>query len=356
MTAYLIRRVIQMMIVLLVSTMVIYTLLNLAPGGPFTGMRALADTKSRVTVQQIERMEEMLGLDKPPQIRYVAWLLGDTWMGVLNEDWAGDSRGIIRADFGDSFTERRSVIDMMKGRIAKTVALTGLSGLLALLVAVPIGIYSAVKQYSKSDYAVTLFAFIGVAIPSFWFGLMMIIMFGGLFNRWGLPFMPAGGWQSLRPPREGSVLHYLGADPGSTLDIAVHLFMPVLVLSLLQMAGWTRFMRTSMLEVLQMDYVRTARAKGLGERIVITKHALRNALIPLVTIITFELPALFSGTIITETVFAIPGMGKLYIDALSSADYPVTQAYLLIVAALTVIATLLSDILYTIVDPRIRFS
>ncbi len=355
MTAYLIRRVIQMVIVLLVSTMVIYTLLNLAPGGPFDALRSLGDRKERVTAQQIDRMEELLGLDKPPQIRYIAWLTGDTWMGVLNDEWAGDSRGIIRADFGDSFRERRSVVDMMKGRIGKTVVLTGLSGLVALLVAIPIGIFSAVKQYSKSDYAVTFFAFIGVAIPSFWFGLMMIIVFGGMFKRWGLPYMPAGGWLEHRPPQDGSVLQYLGAEPGSVLDIGVHLLMPVLVLSLLQMAGWTRFMRTSMLEVLQMDYVRTARAKGLSERVVITKHALRNALIPLITIITFELPALFSGTIVTETVFAIPGMGKLYVDALGSYDYPVTQAYLLIVAALTVVATLLSDILYTVVDPRIRF-
>ena len=254
MTAYLIRRVIQMMLVLLVSTMAIYTLLNLAPGGPFDALRTMADQKSRVSEAQIGRMEAMLGLDKPPQIRYVAWLLGDTWLGVVNEDWAGDSKGVLRADFGDSFKKRRPVIDMMQGRIGKTVALTGLSAIFALLVAIPIGIFSAVRQYSKSDYAVTFFAFIGVAIPSFWFGLMMIIVFGGMFKRWGLPYMPAGGWASLRTPKEGSVLGFLGADPGSVLDIGVHLLMPVLVLSLLQMAGWTRFMRTSMLEVLQMDY------------------------------------------------------------------------------------------------------
>jgi len=354
-TAYLIRRVIQMIIVLFVSTMVIYGLLNLAPGGPFDGMRALADKKSRISDAQIEQMQALLGLDKPPQIRYIAWLLGDDWMGVLDEDWEGTGRGILRGDFGNSFSKKQSVLEMMQGRIVKTVTLTGLSGILALLIAIPIGIFSAVRQYSKADYAVTFFAFVGVAIPSFWFGLMMIIVFGNLFNTWDLPYMPTKGWQSLRI-QPGSVPAVLGAKPGSVLDIAVHLVMPVFVLSLLQMAGWTRFMRTSMLEVLQMDYVRTARAKGLSERVVIVKHTLRNALIPLVTIITFELPALFSGTILTETVFAIPGMGRLYIEALSGFDYPVTQAYLLIVAALTVVATLLSDILYTVVDPRIRFS
>lgn len=356
MTAYLIRRFIQMLIVLLLSSMAIYTLLNLAPGGPFDQLRQVQDKKQRISDEQIEQMEALLGLNKPVQMRFIAWLVGDDWMGSLNEDWAGDDAGVLRGDFGLSFTERRPVSEMLSGRVVKTVVLTGLAALLALVVAIPVGIISAVRQYSRLDYTVTFLTFVGVAIPSFWFGLMTIIFFGNLFKQWDLPYLPSGGWQSLRPPREGSFLALVGAQPGSVLDIAVHLILPVTVLALLQMAGWTRFMRTSMLEVLQMDYVRTARAKGLGERVVIAKHALRNALIPLVTIVTFELPAIFGGTILIESVFGIPGMGRLYIDALSSYDFPVTQAYLLVIAVLTVIATLLSDILYTIVDPRIRLA
>jgi peptide/nickel transport system permease protein len=184
---------------------------------------------------------------------------------------------------------------------------------------------------------------------------MMIITFGYLFKSWGLPYLPTGGVVNLTPPKPGSVLEILGADPGSALDRMVHLIMPVLVLSLLSMAGWTRFVRSSMLEVLRQDYVRTARAKGLNQRLVVAKHALRNALIPLVTIITFEIPIIFGGAVITETVFNYPGMGHLYIVHLGKSDWPVVQAFLLISAILVVIATLLSDILYTVVDPRIRF-
>lgn len=356
MTAYLIRRFLQMLIVLLFSSMAIYALLNLAPGGPFDQLRQVQDQKQRVSDEQIEQMEALLGLNKPVQMRFAAWLLGDDWMGSINEEWAGDSGGVLRGDFGQSFTERRPVSEMLSGRVIKTVTLTGLAALLSLVVAIPVGIISAVRQYSRLDYTVTFLTFVGVAIPSFWFGLMTIIVFGNLFRQWGLPYLPSGGWQSLRPPSDGSFLALIGAEPRSFLDTAVHLILPVTVLALLQMAGWTRFMRTSMLEVLQMDYVRTARAKGLAERVVIAKHALRNALIPLVTIVTFELPIIFGGTILIESVFGIPGMGRLYIDALSSYDFPVTQAYLLVIAVLTVIATLLSDVLYTIVDPRIRLA
>jgi len=354
MSAYLIRRVIQMVIVLIISSMAIYTLLNMVPGGPFDGLLQNADIKTRVSPAQIERMEAMLGLDKPAAIRFISWATGDDWMGVLDPKWEGTGRGVIRGDFGRSFKEHRPVIEMMGDRIKKTVVITGLSALLAILIAIPIGIFSAVRQYSKTDYAVTLFTFIGTAIPSFWFGLMAIVFFGIKFQDWGLPQLPTKGWAELRSPRPGTLTHYLGVDQGSVADIALHLLIPVMVLSLLQMAGWTRFMRSSMLEVLQQDYVRTARAKGLAERFVVIKHALRNALIPLVTIVTFEIPFLFGGTILLEQIFAIPGMGLLYLEGLSQFDWPVVQAYLLISAVLTVIATLLSDILYTVVDPRIR--
>lgn len=354
MTAYLIRRFIQMFIVLIVSSMAIYTLLNMVPGGPFDGLLQNSDRKTRITAEQIKRMEAMLGLDKPPAIRFLAWAAGDDWMGVLDKDWQGTGRGVIRGDFGQSFKEHRPVMEMIGGRIKKTVILTGLSAFLAIIIAVPIGIFSAVRQYSRADYAVTLFTFIGTAIPSFWFALMAIVLFGIKFQEWGLPKLPTKGWMEPRSPRPGTLTHLLGVTPGSYLDVFLHLLLPVAVLSLLQMAGWTRFMRSSMLEVLQQDYVRTARAKGLAERLVVVKHALRNALIPLVTIVTFELPFLFGGTILLEQIFAIPGMGNLYYSGLSEFDWPVVQAYLLITAALTVMATLLSDILYTVVDPRIR--
>jgi peptide/nickel transport system permease protein len=218
---------------------------------------------------------------------------------------------------------------------------------------VPIGVYAAVKQYSKFDYVVPSFAFFGTSMPTFFFGLLMILVFSILFKNWGFPYLPPGNAEAIKP----YVIPLLGnIEPGSFADKVLHLIMPVTVLTMVTVAGWSRFIRTSMLEVLRQDYVRTARAKGLVEKVVIAKHALRNALIPFITLVVFTLPGLFAGAIITETVFNWPGMGRLYFDDLSRTDYPVAMALILITALLTVIATLLSDILYTWADPRIRLS
>lgn len=356
MSGYLIRRVIQMGVVLILSSMAIYVILNMAPGGPLSGLRMIGDKKQGFSEQDIERMQKMLGLNKPIHLRYVAWLAGDDWMGSLNPDWQGERRGILRGDFGTSFKKNQPVMLMIRERLPITLTLTFLSVFLAMAVAIPIGIYSAVNQYSKADYAFTMFTFFGIAIPSFWFGLMLIMIFGYQFKQWGIPYLPPGGMVSQVAPRAGSFLQAVGATPGSFLDRGVYLILPVLVLSLRQMAGWGRFMRSSMLEVLRQDYVRTARAKGLAEKVVVGKHAVRNALIPLVTIVTFEITFFFGGAIVIERVFGIPGMGSLFITALNQGDYPVVQAYLVILALLVVLASLLSDVLYTVVDPRIRFS
>ena len=231
-----------------------------------------------------------------------------------------------------------------------------LATLISFIIAIPIGIYSAVHQYSRMDYAMTTFAFFGSAMPVFWFGLMMILIFSLFFKQWGLPFMPSGGTHLVRAPQPGSMLALLGAEPNTLVDRLVHILMPATVLSLLYMAGWSRFMRTSMLEVLRMDYVRTARSKGLLEYLVVYKHAARNALIPLITIIVFQLPGIFGGAILTETIFSYPGMGRLYFDALSQSDWPIVMVILFISAVLVVIATLIRDVLYTFVDPRIKLA
>jgi peptide/nickel transport system permease protein len=228
--------------------------------------------------------------------------------------------------------------------------------LLSLLIGIPIGIYSAVHQYSKMDYAATTFAFFGSAMPIFWFGLMLILIFTYQFKVWGLPYMPSTGVLSVRAAPPGSFLDLLNATPGSLIDRGMHLVLPTLMLSLLYMASWSRYSRSSMLEVLRQDYVRTARAKGLFERVVIIKHALRNALIPVITILVFDIAGIFSGAILTETIFSYPGMGRLYFDGLTQSDWPVVMAYLFIAAVLVVIATMIRDIVYTIVDPRIRFT
>lgn len=375
MTNYLIRRFIQMTLVVVVSSMAIYFLLWLAPGGPLDELK-LAGAGGRknqgFTEEQIQRIAEYLGLHRGPLWGYVAWLTGEDWFDSIGRAdlqtstcraaESTCSRGVLRGDFGTSWQVARGspVSTVLASRLRNTLILMVSATVISLVVAIPIGIISAVKQYSRLDYVVTSFSFFGTAMPVFWFGLMMIILFGGnqspLYKAFGFPYLPTGNVTYVRPPQAGSLAALLNIQPGSTMDIVIHAILPTMVLSLLYMAGWSRFMRSSMLEVLRQDYVRTARAKGLRERIVIIKHAMRNALIPLITIVVFQIPGIFGGATITETVFNWPGMGFLYVFALGANDYPVAMAFLFISAVLVVIASLLGDILYTIVDPRIRFS
>lgn len=394
MTSYLIRRGIQMVVVVLLATVAIFGLLNAVPGGPLSGINMGASTRDRFSPEEIARLEQALGLNKPFYLAYLTWLLGEDWVDEVGATlgnpgpaekmfdtgtWADFqsrtciaaggtndgvqegkklpcSRGVLRWDWGDSWKLARgqAVTSVIGSRVTNTIILMATVTVISLAIAIPIGIISAVRQYSKLDYAVTTFSFFGIAMPVFWFGLIMIMLFTLKFREWGLPYFPSGDVFTTRVTA-GSIQDVLGIVPYTLADRAVHLFLPVTVLTLLYLAGWSRFMRSSMLEVLRQDYVRTARAKGLRERAVITKHAARNALIPLITIVVFQIPGIFSGAILTETIFNYPGMGRLFIDALSRDDWPVVMAILFISAILVVIATLVGDILYTVVDPRIRF-
>jgi peptide/nickel transport system permease protein len=349
-----------MFIVLFLSSIAIFFILNLAPGGPLDGLRSgsVRTRFNNVSAQDFARLEALLGLDKPVHLRYFVWLVGDDWIETLPTWFTGMNnqgqpfkngirQGIIRGDWGDSWAVSKgdNVLNVIQGRLPNTMILMTAATLLSLLVAIPIGVFSAVKQYSTLDYAATTFSFVGISMPVFWMGLMMIILFSLKFKEWGLPYLPSGGVVSLR-----------GAGAGTIPDRLEHLIMPTLALSLLYMAGWSRFMRTSMLDVLHQDYVRTARAKGLIERIVIAKHAFRNALIPLITIVTLQLSALFGGAVLTETVFAYPGMGHLYFNAIGRSDWPVVQGYLVILSVIVVLSNLIADIAYVLVDPRIRYN
>jgi len=263
--------------------------------------------------------------------------------------------GVIRGDFGESWrlSEHEPTMVVILRALPNTLKLTLAALLLSLAVGIPVGIYSAVHQYSKTDYVVTTATFFGTAMPVFWLGTVLILLFSFKFKEWGLPYLPPGSVSAIRDyslPLFGKIV------AGSWLDQGLRLILPTITLSLLFMAGWSRYARSSMLEVLRQDYVRTARAKGLRERLVVMKHALRNALIPLVTVVTLQLTFLFGGAIITETIFNWHGMGLLFIESLNQSDWPVALTYLLILAALTVLANLLADVMYTIVDPRIRAS
>jgi peptide/nickel transport system permease protein len=399
MTNYLLRRTFQMLIVLLLSAAVTYALLMLAPGGPLQGLRQLQQNDlTRLSAEDFARIRARFELDIYLPFRFTRWLVGwprgplsffgqtyltDFQVGcnipveesyqlpngsfgtrfvgcgdyVLMSELVGRrvSRGVLFGDFGDSWgiLRDRPVSLVLWSRLPYTLQLIGLSTFIALLIGVPLGVFSAIRQYSIFDYIVTTLAFMGSAMPTFFFGIVLILVFGILFKRAGWVYLPPGDAQAVRD----YVIPLLGqVSKGSLKDIALHMIMPTSVLVFVSVAGWSRFVRASMLEVLRQDYVRTARAKGLLEQVVVAKHALRNALIPFVTVAVFTIPGLFGGAIITETVFNWPGMGRLFFDALGRNDYPVSMAILLITAVLTVVATLLGDVLYTLVDPRIKLS
>ncbi len=288
----------------------------------------------------------------------ITWLTGAGGLLGSYAEFHSDTQGLLRMDFGFSWklAPGQPVSDLLVSRLGNTILLMSAALILSLIIGIPIGIYSAVHQYSKMDYVATTFAFFGSAMPIFWFGLMLILIFTYQFKLWGLPFMPSTGVVSVREAPPGSLLALINITPGSLIDRGVHLILPAITLALLYMASWSRYSRSSMLEVLHQDYVRTARAKGLRERVVVVRHALRNALIPVITILVLDIAGIFSGAIIVETIFSYPGMGRLYFDALGVSDWPVVMAYLVITSVLVVVATLVRDIIYTIVDPRIRFS
>jgi peptide/nickel transport system permease protein len=404
MTNYLIRRIFQMIFVIFLSAAATFFLFNIAPGGPLTGLQ---QQQQRLSREDIARIKAQYELDLYLPVRFSRWLIGvpsgpitvggqELFANIpvgcylpreeQTTDRNGNSvtrptgcddyvylseipelhpairstRGILRGDFGQSTVVRpgRPVWDELVSRLPATLELLITATLLSLLIGVPIGIYSAVNQYSRFDYFFTTLAFIGSSMPVFFFALLLILVFSVMpvFLQDTIPWIPRIPSGLREAMRDYSIATWLPrVEAGSLSDRLLHLAMPLLVLTFFNMAGWSRFVRTSMLEVLRQDYVRTARAKGLMERVVIYKHTLRNALIPFVTILVLTIPGIFSGAIITETVFAWPGMGRLYFDALSRSDWPIALAFIFITAVLTVFALLLGDILYTVVDPRIKY-
>lgn len=350
MTTFLLRRLAQGALVLFLSSLAVFALLYLAPGGPLSEIIATQRQAARFPVrpEDIERLKKQYDLDLPLWQAYTRWAFG--WPNLPDRE---QRLGVIRGDFGESWrlSEHEPTMRVILRVLPNTLKLTLASTLLSLLVGVPVGVYSAVNQYSKVDYLVTTGTFLGTAMPVFWLGSMLILLFSFTFKAWGLPYLPAG---SVAAVRDYTVPFIGVVQAESVMDQLLHLILPTITLSLLFMANWSRFTRTSLLEVLRQDYVRTARAKGLVERLVIARHALRNALIPLVTIVTLQIPFLFGGAVITETIFSWQGMGLVFVDSLVQSDWPVAMTYLLILSGLTVTSTLLADVLYTLIDPRIR--
>jgi len=323
MLRYLIRRLLQAIPILFIISFMAFAIVQLAPGDPT--IIYINPEKKSLTADEVAELRVRLGLDRPLHVQYFAWL-----------------KNTLQGDWGYSLASKRPVLAEIATRLPHTLLLSVVALLFALLVAIPAGSLSALKKYSAIDYAVTLGAFAGLSIPGFWFALVLVQIFGKT-----LGWLPTVGMHSLGEDLTGWA---------SLVDVAKHIVMPALVLSLVQMAYWTRYQRSSLVEVLNQDYIRTARAKGLRERLVLTRHAFRNALIPLVTIAGLTLPNLINGSFVIETIFGWPGMGRLGIQAIEKRDYPVIMGVTMLSSLLVILGNLLADLAYAFIDPRIRFN
>jgi peptide/nickel transport system permease protein len=324
MAIFLARRIIGAVPLLLFVSVTVFALLHAAPGGP-TGayMR-----RGSVNAADLAALEEKLGLNDPLPIQYGKWL-----------------GRVLQGDLGMAVTTKRPVAVEILDRLPNTLVLMVVAWVVTLLIAIPVGILSAIRQYSKFDHAVTTLTFIGQSIPIFWFGLILLLVFYmKLENPFtGGPLLPAGGVATMGAPLS------LG-------DRVTHLILPVTMLAAGWVAWYSRFLRASMLETIHQDYVRTARAKGLSERLVVLGHGFRNAAIPLVTLMALDVPFLFTGALFTEVIFAWPGMGRLFYAAAERRDYGLLMAIIMITSVLIIFANILADMIYAWLDPRIRLS
>ncbi len=312
---YLVRRLLQMIPILFGVSIIVFVIIHTAPGDPYAYLFG-----PRIDPTLRARLMEEMGFNDPIPIQYVRWLTTT-----------------LKGNLGYSVRTQEPVVDMLARAIPRTLLLTGTAFLLGLALAIPIGVISATRQYSLIDYAATTFAFMGISLPSFFAALLAIYFFAVR-----LPIFPMNG--------------IITPGGGGFWDVLHHLVLPAVTLGLRDMASYARFTRSAMLEVLRQDYVRTARAKGLAERVVVYKHAFRNGMIPVITLFGFSLPGLFGGAVIIEQVFTFPGMGLLTFEAVNNRDYSVLMATNMFFALLVILGNLIADILYAVADPRIRYA
>ncbi len=319
MIAYVARRAIFSVFILFLASVVIFYVVSLA-GDPLTYLRQ----NPRVSAEDLARFTALYGLDQPLYRQYLIWITD-----------------FLQGDMGRSYSQNTSVNSIVAPRIWPTVLLMGTSLLITVLIAVPFGVYSAIKKYSAADNVGTFLSFVGFSMPTFWLGLILQLVLGVYLTSWaGVRLFYTSGMRS---------------GDGGFVDLLQHLALPAIALSVISVAQFSRFQRAAMLDVLSSDYLRTARAKGLSQRVVYLKHALRNALMPTVTLLALEMGLIFGGAVITETVFAWPGLGFLLADSLYKNDYNVARALLLIAAGLIIFFNLVADVAYSLVDPRVSY-
>ncbi|HLJ61120.1 MAG TPA: ABC transporter permease [bacterium] len=312
MTRFVLRRLLGAVPLVIGVSMIVFGILQAMPGGPL----AVYLDNPYITARDIALIKHQLGLDQPLYVQYARWF-GAYALG----------------HWGISYSSGEPVAWLIFARLPATLLLMGTSFLLAMLFALTTGVYSAVHQHSAFDYAATVFSFLGISMPVFWFGLMLQLLVAVRLGWLPVAGYGAGGW----------------------LPVAQHLVLPSIVLAMFTAGRWSRFTRAGVLEVLRQDYIRTARAKGLAERRVVFRHALRNSLIPVVTVVALDLAGLLSGAVVTETVFAWPGMGSLLIQSISNVDYPTLLAILMLSSFAIILSNLLADVLYSLLDPRIVY-
>jgi peptide/nickel transport system permease protein len=314
---YVVRRILHSIPLVIGVSIIGFGIMHLAPGGPL----AVYTLNPTITVTDIERIRIALGLDQPVHIQYLTW-----------------AKSMLTGSWGFTFFGGRPVLEVIVERLPATLILMGTSMALAILIGTLIGMLGAVRRNSIFDYLATTGAMLALSFPTFWFGLMAIYIFA-IELRW----LPSGGMYEL-------------GEEGNPWDLLRHLVLPVMVLTLVLVATWSRYARSSFLEVIQQDYIRTAKSKGLGTRQIMTRHAFRNALIPLVALLGVQLPSLFSGALVAETIFSWPGMGRLFLDSIGYRDYPVVMGILMFTAVLVLLGSLLADLLYGVADPRVSRS
>lgn len=319
MRKYVFKRLIQSIPVLFGISIIVFVLVKMQPGDPFSSMM-----DPNLTKEMQKKMLDELGYNDPILIQYFKWLLR-----------------ALQGNLGYSIQFKQPVLTVIASRLGNTVILSLCSMILSILIAIPCGVISATKQRTKTDYVVTVFAFMGLSIPSFFFGMLLIKIFSV-----DLGWLPISGMVSTGVNLKGWA---------AAFDIAKHMILPMIVLALINTASLMRYTRSDMIEILKTDYIRTARAKGVRRRSIIYQHALKNELLPLITVVTMQIPALLSGALLTETIFVWPGIGRLNFNAVMSRDYPLIMGIVMMVAVISLLTNLLADILYAVVDKRINF-
>lgn len=343
MSRYIVKRLFQGIPLLLFISMVLF-LLMMNMGDPIATMGGRTITRP----EDRARLSRQLGLDKPIAVQYLYWLAGNDWTKVDIDgdgifDKNGSRRGILRGDLGTSIVTRKPVTQLIGERIPNTLILMVASEIVTVLFALLFGIYSALRQYSALDNIMTALLFVAYSMPIFFVSLMSMYIFAVLFKKWGLPYLPTVG---MFDPQ-------IGKTPW---QVFIHMILPVFSLSITYFAAYSRYIRSTMLEVLSQDYIRTAKSKGLPRRQVIYIHALKNAALPIVTVVGLDLPFLLGGAVVTERIFAWPGMGRLFLDHVSRADLPVVMGILMLVATAVVVFQIITDVIYAWLDPRIRYN